>query len=47
MRARLLAVPAKVAVQLGMATTAMQRQEIVRREIYDALNELSRSDGAG
>ena len=44
-RTRLLAIPAKVAVSLGMAQNAMQRQEIVRREIYAALDELSRSAG--
>jgi len=44
-RTRLLAIPAKVAVPLGMAQNAMPRQEIVRREIYAALDELSRSGG--
>jgi phage terminase Nu1 subunit (DNA packaging protein) len=44
-RTRLLAIPAKIAVSLGMATTAMERQDIVRREIHAALDELSRSAG--
>jgi phage terminase Nu1 subunit (DNA packaging protein) len=40
-RARLLALPSKLAPKLGRATTPAERQEMVRVEVYDALTELS------
>jgi hypothetical protein len=41
-RQRLLALPSKIAVQVKMATTIAKVAEIIRREIYEALAELSR-----
>lgn len=43
-RARLLALPSRVATELAAETSAQRCQEIVRRELYDALAELSQSD---
>lgn len=42
-RTRMLAMPSKIAAKLGMCTTTAERQEVVRREVYDALTEVSQT----
>jgi len=51
-RTRLLAIPAKCAARVGMATTTAEAPAILKEEIYDALNEFARGskgrhDGTG
>jgi len=45
-RARLLAIPAKCAARVGMCKTTAEVATILRQEVHEALNELSRS-GSG
>lgn len=42
MRSRLLTIPSKVAARIHAAKTTNDAQEIVRREIFDVLEELSK-----
>ena len=41
MRGRLLSIPSTAALKIDSTMTQIQREEIIRREIYEALTSLS------
>ena len=44
MRSHMLSLPSRIAARVGMAKNAVEVQQILRREIEDALSELSKVD---
>ena len=44
MRSHMLSLPSRIAARIGMAKNAVEVQQILRREIEDALSELSKVD---